>query len=532
MTGRRSLRSVALLAGLTLALGACTSGDGSTGADDTPSASSEAVPTADPEAVVESFGVVVGGGEATVDVHPLVRSGEHLVLTFDLRPVTLPDGDDDLAILGLLVADVTSRPAAGGAVRLVDLGDRSVFLPGVDSEGWAVGEPSDLWTVPAEGLRVQRAYAAPPDDVEALGLLFPGHYVPIMPIIDAEAPAPALTDDGASPLDLASVADAPQLALHRYTTELDDAVRVLESTESVEVSLGGDVLFASDSADLGPQGQAALTAAVAHLDGRAGGVIDVVGHTDDVGDDASNQDLSERRAAAAVEALAGLVDTDRFELRPAGRGESQPLVANDSAESRQLNRRVVLTLTSQVTTRTQVPSDGELPPFEGGPTATGAEGVEVDGPRPFRITAPEAVRVGDCLLVTVEAEALDTEVDSSFGVGGLSAVGSYRGDRTVLPQHALSVAVVSGTTAVYPYDYPLGDGSSGLQAWRPLADLDTLRRIDGGQTLTFVGLYPAIADTDTIAVQVRQALGAFAFRLTDIPVAAELETRERSGAAS
>ncbi|QAY63499.1 OmpA family protein [Xylanimonas allomyrinae] len=522
MTGRHRLAAMALLAGAALLLGACTAeetpGGDATDATTSGAASGPSAAPSDPESVVESFPFVAGGGEARVDVHPLVHTGDHLVLTLDITPTATPGGGDDLALLDVLYDDVTSRPAAGGAIRLVDLAGGTVALPAVDADGRAVGAPADLMTVPGDGVRVQRAYAAPAGDPPSLGLLFPGHYVPEVPVIDAGPPPASLTDDGAPEIDLTAVADAPHPELNRYTAELDGAVQVLESTETVTVSLGGDVLFASGSADLGPQAQAALEAAVTHLSGRAGGVIDVVGHTDDVGDDASNQDLSERRAAAVAAALGGLVDTGTFSLRPSGRGETEPFVANDTDAHRQLNRRVVLTLTSQVTTPSTVTAQGELPPFEGGPVATGAEGVEVGANRRFRITVPEATRVGDSLLVVVRAEALDTEVGSDFGVGGLTGVGSYRGDTTVLPQHALSVAVVSGSTAVYPYDYTLGTNPGGLDVWRPLADLDTLRRIDGGQTLTFVGLYPGIADTDTIAVQVRQALGTDAFRLTDIPV--------------
>jgi len=475
------------------------------------------------EDVIESFPFVVGGGQTTVEVHPLVRTGDHVVATLDLRPTTVPEGTQELFANRVLTDGLTSEPVQGGAVRLVDLEAKKVYLPGVDSSGAAVGAPSSLTSIPADGVRVQRVYAAPP--AESVSLLFPGHLVDEVPVIDDEVPEPVLPDAGPGddeaatpqPVDADTVDQAPVHDVERYTRQLNGAVQVIESTEHVEVNLGSDVLFATASAELGPQAQEALAAAAQRLEGHAPGVVDVVGHTDDVADDASNQVLSEQRAAAVADALAKLIDTSKYELRPSGRGESEPLVPNTSDANRQLNRRVTLTLTSEVTTRTEVTGEGDLPPFDAGPVAKGPEGVEVEqGSRPYRVVAPEARRVGDSLVVTVEVTAEDDKVDSSFGIGGLSSVFSYRGEGTSVPTNVFGVAVLSGSTAVYPYDYHLGD-SGDTEEWRPLGDLDTLRRIDGGQTLTFAAVYPAI-DSDTVAIQVGQGAGATPFRLTDIPV--------------
>jgi outer membrane protein OmpA-like peptidoglycan-associated protein len=69
--------------------------------------------------------------------------------------------------------------------------------------------------------------------------------------------------------------------------------------------------------------------------------LTVEGHTDNVGVPATNQALSERRAAAVVTYLTGRgVDASR--LRSAGFGDTKPTAPNDSAEGRQKNRRVEL----------------------------------------------------------------------------------------------------------------------------------------------------------------------------------------------
>jgi len=67
--------------------------------------------------------------------------------------------------------------------------------------------------------------------------------------------------------------------------------------------------------------------------------IEVAGHTDNVGDDASNLKLSQDRAAAVMKYLLdhGVASA---RLRSQGYGESAPVAANDTDEHRQLNRRV------------------------------------------------------------------------------------------------------------------------------------------------------------------------------------------------
>ena len=67
--------------------------------------------------------------------------------------------------------------------------------------------------------------------------------------------------------------------------------------------------------------------------------VTIQGHTDDVGKDAYNFDLSSRRAQAVVDFLesAGVPST---RLHAVGMGETQPIVPNISEENRQRNRRV------------------------------------------------------------------------------------------------------------------------------------------------------------------------------------------------
>ena len=67
--------------------------------------------------------------------------------------------------------------------------------------------------------------------------------------------------------------------------------------------------------------------------------MEILGHTDNVGTDAYNQKLSEKRAQAVVDYLVEKgIDLNRIPAK--GFGESHPVTGNDTPEGRQLNRRV------------------------------------------------------------------------------------------------------------------------------------------------------------------------------------------------
>ncbi len=67
--------------------------------------------------------------------------------------------------------------------------------------------------------------------------------------------------------------------------------------------------------------------------------IEIVGHTDSMGDDKKNQELSEKRAKAVVAKLFQLgIPLEQMEA--IGRGEREPLVDNATKEGRAKNRRI------------------------------------------------------------------------------------------------------------------------------------------------------------------------------------------------
>jgi OOP family OmpA-OmpF porin len=70
--------------------------------------------------------------------------------------------------------------------------------------------------------------------------------------------------------------------------------------------------------------------------------LNVAGHTDNVGGDAFNLDLSKKRSAAVKEALVSQYRISADRLITAGYGASSPVETNETLEGRARNRRVEL----------------------------------------------------------------------------------------------------------------------------------------------------------------------------------------------
>ena len=70
---------------------------------------------------------------------------------------------------------------------------------------------------------------------------------------------------------------------------------------------------------------------------------EIIGHTDNLGDDQVNQKLSQERAEAVRQyLLSGGVAPDR--VKAIGKGETEPKTTNESPEGRAMNRRVEVRL--------------------------------------------------------------------------------------------------------------------------------------------------------------------------------------------
>ena len=108
-----------------------------------------------------------------------------------------------------------------------------------------------------------------------------------------------------------------------------------------KVTLAADVLFDFDKYDLKPAGAQELDGLVDKLKTVNLEVIIAIGHTDAIGGDAYNQTLSVRRADAVKQYLASKgIEPNRIYTE--GKGKSQPVADNKTAEGRGKNRRVEL----------------------------------------------------------------------------------------------------------------------------------------------------------------------------------------------
>lgn len=147
-------------------------------------------------------------------------------------------------------------------------------------------------------------------------------------------------------------ADRIHVNLYNFSQDgvLIDNIRVAEGGKKIlydalmadgRVATRG-IYFDSGSDRLRPESTPTLKQMGQMLQEHADLSLVIEGHTDDVGDDASNLDLSQRRAAAVREFLIANYQIDGARLEAKGFGESQPAAPNTTPEGRQNNRRVEL----------------------------------------------------------------------------------------------------------------------------------------------------------------------------------------------
>ncbi len=107
-----------------------------------------------------------------------------------------------------------------------------------------------------------------------------------------------------------------------------------------------NVYFDFGKATLRPESYASLNELVELLKTKTAMTIEVGGHTDDVGDDASNLTLSQQRADAVRNYLISKgIAASRVSAK--GYGETQPVASGTSDEARQQNRRTEVKILSQ-----------------------------------------------------------------------------------------------------------------------------------------------------------------------------------------
>jgi len=125
---------------------------------------------------------------------------------------------------------------------------------------------------------------------------------------------------------------------------LGDA-EVRREGEGIVINFKEKVLFGFDQSVLTTSAQANLDKLVNVLVKYPDTNIDIIGHTDDKGSEAYNQDLSQRRANS-VSAYLKSHNIPGPRVTTHGMGETDPVAANDTDEGRALNRRVEFVITA------------------------------------------------------------------------------------------------------------------------------------------------------------------------------------------
>lgn len=131
------------------------------------------------------------------------------------------------------------------------------------------------------------------------------------------------------------------------TTPIEIQAPVL--TEAVTIDL--EVLFETDKAIVRPKYYLKIAELADFMNQYPNTTATIEGHTDSQGSDSYNKSLSQRRVDAVREVLTNQFNIPVEHMEAIGYGESQPRASNDSAEGRQLNRRVVAIVEERLTTR-------------------------------------------------------------------------------------------------------------------------------------------------------------------------------------
>ena len=126
--------------------------------------------------------------------------------------------------------------------------------------------------------------------------------------------------------------------------QLQDSLNAKQTDRGTLVTFG-DVLFATDRADLKSSGLVNINKLAQFLQENPDRKVIVEGYTDSTGTASHNQSLSERRANSVRNALVKMgVDPARVVTQ--GYGKEYPVAENGSASGRAMNRRVEVTISN------------------------------------------------------------------------------------------------------------------------------------------------------------------------------------------
>ena len=316
------------------------------------------------------------GHKIAVRVSPVIRKDEATsIMALELtrakddasvdRVKTNSSGSEGnkLSISNYLGSPSIYRPGTGASlVKLLNLGSGRVWST---TDGSGANDNGFLEVTPGEQTTSYLSFGKV--DTDTVTVMVPMAGFTTVSVLEADAAKKAGVDLNAASSELdqfpgAATELAAPVAIERYTRALDDSTSTHTGGQDITVTLASDVTFASDSADLTPAADTQLQTVADQLNQYPdGGTLSIVGHTDDIQDDAYNQPLSEKRANAVKDRLQQLTTLDKWSPTTTGKGESEPRVKETTDEARAANRRVEITLT---------PTGGTTAPKSSTTTAT------------------------------------------------------------------------------------------------------------------------------------------------------------------
>ena len=484
------------------------------------------------------------GHNVTVEVSPVIRQDEKTSI-IALRLTRAKDDasidavnassysgiSNKLNISNYLGVPSISRPSTGASlVKLLDLDSGRVWSA-INGSGGLL----DL--TPGENITSYLSFGKVDTDTVTVMVPMAGFTTVSVLKADTAKKAKVNLSTAQTAIDQSSHAAtelADPVAIERYTRALDDSTSTQAGSKDITVTLASDVTFASDSADLTPAADTQLQTVAGQLKQHPdGGTLTIVGHTDDIQDDAYNQTLSEKRANAVKTKLEQLTKLDKWKTSVSGKGESQPKIKDTTDEARAANRRVEITLTptggttpkDNSTTATPSNGNGKLPDPQG-PAAKGSEGVTLTSKGSntsgeVTITLDHVTRQDGYLLGTVTYTVKDGSTGAPLHplLEDPQTVLANQRDESGGAQPTLlasdGLTLLAGGERIFPADYLDADAGQHL----PLTELRLLDHLKTGTTTICVVWPDPGGDTVTLDhPEGKYSPKGTAYRLTDIPI--------------
>ena len=223
---------------------------------------------------------------------------------FDTAPITSADSTEgnmmDPRFRGTL-----SRVEKGDVGVPVIVNGTLVKLPAIHVKGQLVDVDAEFWFLDDADNPLTLRFTFDKERLDVIRINFPGD-APMM--AGAEAPASGIE-------------------------------QALSKTGRADIY---GIYFGFNSDVIRPESEPVLKEIAALMSKHADWMLDVDGHTDNIGGAAFNQELSTRRSAAVKKALVERYQVAPARLATAGYGLSRPKATNETLEGRALNRRVEL----------------------------------------------------------------------------------------------------------------------------------------------------------------------------------------------